>query len=126
MGWRNPTHVIANRAYDGAPPAAAEVVVASGSGDSAALWSRPADHADAVQLGDLSLNVGDHYRLRAIATGQEASDETSAEGYRLWYQIALPEGDAWVQAAVPSSHDTGSDGRPSSVRFDFLPAVAAE
>ncbi len=126
MGWRNPTHVIANRAYDGAPPDAGEVVVASGSGDSAALWSEPADHASAEQLGDLSLNGGDHYRLRAIATGPEASDETSAEGYRLWYQIELPEGDAWVQAAVPSSHDTGSDGRPSSVRFDFLPAVSAE
>jgi hypothetical protein len=26
---------------------------------------------------------------------------------------------------VPTDYDTGSDGRPSSVRFDFLPAVVA-
>jgi hypothetical protein len=45
---------------------------------------------------------------------------TSAEGHRIWYQIALPQGgDVWVQAAVPTAYDTGSDGRPSSVQFDF-------
>lgn len=127
MGWRNPTHAIANRAFDGAPRDDAEVVVASQSGESAALWSDPSDHADAEQVGDLPLHAGDRYRLLSIATGQEASDETSAEGYRLWYRIAVPDvGRAWVQTAVPSSNDTGSDGRPSSIRFDFLPAVVAD
>jgi murein DD-endopeptidase MepM/ murein hydrolase activator NlpD len=126
IGWRNPTHVIANRAFDGAPPDDAEVVVASGSGTSATLWSLPADRRDAEQMGELPLNAGDRYRLLGIATGQEAPAATSAAGYRLWYRIALPDGSfAWVQAALPDSNDTGSDGRPASVRFDFLPAVDA-
>jgi hypothetical protein len=51
----------------------------------------------------------------------------SAEAYRLWYRIALPDGnEGWVRAAVPTDYDTGSDGRPSSVRFDFLPALATD
>jgi murein DD-endopeptidase MepM/ murein hydrolase activator NlpD len=124
IGWRNPTHVIANRSYGDALPADAEIVVASGSGSSAALWSAPSNHDDAEQIGDLPLNAGDHYRLLSIATGPEASMETSAEGYRLWYRIELPDRDrVWVQAATPSRNDTGSDGRPSTIRVDFLPAV---
>ena len=127
MGWRNPTHVIANRAYNGAPPDDAEVVVAIGSRGSATLWSEPSDHADAEAVGELPLSAGDRYGLLAIATGPEDSHETSAEGYRLWYRIEAPDGGpAWVQAAIPSSNDTGSDGRPSSVRLDFLLAVTAE
>ena len=127
MGWRHPTHVIANRAYDGAPPADAAVVVATGAGDIAPLWSQPPDRADAARLGELPLRAGDRYRLLAIDAGPEDSRETSAEGYRLWYQIAVPDGDpVWVQAAIPTPYDTGSDGRPSSVRFDFLLDIAAE
>jgi hypothetical protein len=124
MGWRNPTHVIARRAFGGErPPAGANMVVATGADETAPLWSAPADHADAKQTGELRLTEGDRYRLVAIAAGPEASLGTSAEAYRLWYRIALPDGKrAWVRAAVPSSHDTGSDGRPSSVRFAFLPA----
>jgi hypothetical protein len=126
MGWRNPTHVIANRTYDGAPPEDAEVVVASGATDEAPLWSDPSDHDDAEQIGTLPLNPGERYRLLSIATGPEAPDATSAEGYRLWYRLAIPgTGRAWVRAATPSDDDTGSDGRPSSIRFDFLPAVVA-
>ena len=126
MGWRNPTHVIARRSFGGAPPDGAEVVVASGSGDTATLWSEPADHADAELVGDLRLRAGDRYALLSIATGPEASLETSSEGYRLWYRIAVPDGGtAWVAGVAPSAHDTGSDGRPSSVRFEFLPAVTA-
>ncbi|MER3484874.1 MAG: hypothetical protein C4345_01730 [Chloroflexota bacterium] len=59
--------------------------------------------------------------MLTIATGREASRAMSAKGYRLWYRIVVPgSGRVWVQAAQPSKHDTGSDGRPSSVRFDFL------
>jgi murein DD-endopeptidase MepM/ murein hydrolase activator NlpD len=128
MGWRNSTHLIAHRLFaNGAPPADAEVVVPQGSADSTTRWSEPSDHDAAERLGDLALDAGDRYRLLAIATGREASTDTSAEGYRLWYRIELPAGDrAWVQAAVPSDHDTGSDGRPSSVRFNLLPALAAD
>jgi len=127
MGWRNPTHVIARRSYPDGPPDDAEVVVPSASAESAAMWSEPSDHDDARQVGDLSLNAGDRYRLLSIATGREASYDTSAEGYRLWYRIVLPEGDrVWLQAAIQSNNDTGSDGRPSSVRFNLIPALAAD
>jgi len=127
MGWRNPTHVIANRTFDGAPPDDAEVVVASVSSGMATLWSEPSDHADAESVGDLPLSAGVRYRLLAIAAGLEDSQETSSAGYRLWYRIEAPVvGPAWVQAAIPPSDDTGSDGRPSSIRFDFLPAIVAD
>ena len=58
QGWRNPTHVIANRAYDGAPPGDAEVVVASGARGASTLWSVPADRADAEPAGELPLTTG--------------------------------------------------------------------
>jgi murein DD-endopeptidase MepM/ murein hydrolase activator NlpD len=126
IGWRNPSHAIARRAFAGKPPDAAEVIVSSSAGETAALWSAPSDHADAAQTGELTLNVGDRYRLISIAAGQETTRETTAEAYRLWYRLALPDGDrAWVQAARASTNDTGSDGRPSSVMFDFLVAVEA-
>jgi murein DD-endopeptidase MepM/ murein hydrolase activator NlpD len=126
LGWRNPVHVIAHRAYDGPPPRDARVVVAIGAEGRAPLWSVPSDHANAERIGDLALHPGDHYRLISIAAGPDASEETSAEAYRLWYRIDVPNvGRAWVQAAIPSSHDTGSDGRPSSITFNFLPAIDA-
>jgi hypothetical protein len=127
MGWRNPTHVISRGLFSADTlPADAEVVVSSGAGESALLWSEPADHEDARQVGELTLNAGDRYRLLSIATGREASVETSAEGYRLWYRIVQPDEErVWVQAGMPSDNDTGSDGRPSSVRFNFLPSLGS-
>jgi hypothetical protein len=127
MGWRNPTHVIGRRLYgEGRPGEDAEVVVANGAGETAVAWSEPSDHDDAREVGELPLIAGDRYRLLSVATGREASEETSAEGYRLWYRIVLPEGDrVWVRAASPSENDKGSDGRPSSVRFDLIPAATA-
>jgi hypothetical protein len=78
----------------------------------------------AESLGDLALVPGERYPLREIAAGDEDATGTSAEAYRLWYRIVLEDGQgAWARAAVPSSNDTGSDGRPSSVRFQFLPAI---
>lgn len=127
MGWRNPSHVIAHRSYGGKPNAGAEVAVAALAGESAELWSLPSDRTNARQTGELPLTAGDRYRLLDIAAGDEATDKTSAQGYRLWYRIALPGAyPAWVRAAVPSSNDTGSDGRQSSVRLDFLPAVVSD
>jgi uncharacterized protein YgiM (DUF1202 family) len=77
-------------------------------------------------LSNLELNAGDRYPLLAVVAGEEDATGTSAEAYEGWYQIALPDGgQGWVQAAIPTSYDTGSDGRPSSVRFDLLPDVAS-
>jgi murein DD-endopeptidase MepM/ murein hydrolase activator NlpD len=126
MGWRNPTHVINGRAWAGGVPEGAEVIVSAIAPASTPLWTAPADVDGAEVIGDLALAPGDRFALRELATGVEDSTGTSAEAYRLWYRVTLPNGgEGWVQAAVPSTNDTGSDGRPSSVRLDFVPAVVA-
>jgi len=124
MGWRNPTHVINRRAWPNGIPEGIEVVVSAVAPETTPLWSAPADVDGAESLGDLALVPGERYPLREIAAGDEDATGTSAEAYRLWYRIVLEDGQgAWARAAVPSSNDTGSDGRPSSVRFQFLPAI---
>jgi murein DD-endopeptidase MepM/ murein hydrolase activator NlpD len=120
MGWRAPVHVIGRHtpAGDGT-----EVVVAMTAPEAVDVWSSPTSDSGTGPLASLSLRPGDRYPLLGIDAGPEASDETSAEAYHLWYQIARPDGTkGWVQAVVPSSHDTGSDGRPSSLQFVLLPA----
>jgi hypothetical protein len=127
IGWRNPTHVINRRAWPDGVPAGIEVVVAETAPESTSLWTAPSDRDDAEFIGNVSLNLGARYPLLAIDAGEENALGTSAEAYRVWYQIDVPpSGEAWIQAAVPVDYDTGSDGRRSSVRFDFLPAVAAD
>jgi hypothetical protein len=127
MGWRNPTHTINRRAWPGGVSEGSEVVVSEAAPASTRLWSAPSVAVSAEFVGDLSLIPGNRYPLLAADTGEEASTGTSAEAYRVWYQIELPQGgESWVQAAVPSANDTGSDGRPSSVRFNLLPGVAVQ
>lgn len=126
IGWRNPTQAINRRAWPEGVPEGAEAIVAATAMDSAMLWSAPADTVGAEPLDDLPLTPGDRYPLLAIETGEEDSTGTSAAAYRLWYQLTLPDGTAgWVQAAVPSNDETGSDGRPSSIRFNCLPAAVS-
>jgi murein DD-endopeptidase MepM/ murein hydrolase activator NlpD len=126
LGWRNPTHIINRRAWPDAIPEGTEAVVAETAPPSAPLWTAPPGAASATSLGAVPLSPGARYPLLAIDTGPEDSTETSAEAYRLWYRLALPDGQGgWVQAAAPSRNDTGSDGRPSSLRFVLLPAVSA-
>jgi hypothetical protein len=126
VGWRNPVHVIAKRMFGGGPPPAGSgVIVAEGADSEIELWSEPSDHTDARSLGRHAMTPGDRFTLLSVATGAEASEGTSAEAYRLWYRLWLPEGDrVWVQAAVPSDYDRGSDGRPTSVRLLFFPDTA--
>ena len=127
MGWRNPTHVINRRAWAEGVPAGMEVVVSEGAPPGTSLWTAPGDVADAELAGDVALRAGDRYPLLAVDAGAEDTTGTSAEAYRVWYRIALPDGaEGWVQAATPTANDTGSDGRPSSVRFDFLPVVMVD
>jgi murein DD-endopeptidase MepM/ murein hydrolase activator NlpD len=124
-GWRNPTHIINRRMLS--EGAAGEVVVASKPVSvSVTLWSAPPGEATPGVLGELDLKAGDHFALLEIYTGAEDTRETSALAYRLWYKIRLLDGkEGWVQAAVPSTFETGGDGRPSSIYFNFLPAVQA-
>lgn len=123
MGWRNPTHAINRRAWGAALQDGAMTIVTTAAPENVPLWTLPADLADAVPAGDLALTPGDQYPLLAVATGEEASTGTSAEAYRLWHQIALDGEQPWVQAAVPSTAETGSDGRPSTVLLVFVPMV---
>jgi murein DD-endopeptidase MepM/ murein hydrolase activator NlpD len=124
IGWRNPTHVINRRAWPEGIPDGIEVVVSEAAPARAPLWTAPSDVDSAEFIRDLSLVPGDRYPLRAVDVGEEASTGSSAEAYRLWYQITLPDGEiGWVQAVVPTDSDTDSDGRPSSVQFHFLPAA---
>ena len=67
------------------------------------------------------LSAGDRFPLLDIAAGPEASSGWGARRYRLWYQIT-GDGPVSVQAATPSTGETGSDGRPSTVQFTLIPA----
>lgn len=125
QGWRNPTHAIAARMFaDDVPPAGSSVVVAEGAPGVAALWSAPADEDGAERLGELALTPGDTHPWLGISTGRASSKGSSAEAYRLWYRVDTPKiGPAWLRAALPDSGDTGSDGRPSSVRLVVVPSA---
>ena len=124
LGWRNPVHAIARRMLTAG--ATGEAIVASQPmSASLTLWSAPPDAAP-ESLGALALVPGTRYQLLAVWLGPEDSSATSALAYALWYQLALPDGTrAWVAALAASTRDTGSDGRPSGVGFNLLPAVAA-
>ncbi len=86
----------------------------------------PGEAAPPQSLGALTLQPGARMVLLEVQAGPEAPPTTSALSYDLWYRIALPdERSGWVQAAVSSTFETGSDGRPSSVYFNFVPAIDA-
>jgi hypothetical protein len=124
MGWMNPTHVIARRAFDGeAPGSGAEVMVARGAEGSIPLWRDP-DGGETI--GELLLEEGARYAITGIAAGPEDSTATSAEGYEVMYQIVVPDMDepVWARAMRPSEDAFGSDGRPSSLRVNLLPVVS--
>ncbi len=123
MGWRNPTHVINRRMWTEDGGRGTEVVVSETAPVSVNLWTSPADVEGAETVGELALTPGDRYPLLAIEAGEEDATGTSAAAYRLWYQIAVDDDEVWVQAAVSSTMETGSDGRASSVQFTFLPAA---
>ncbi|CAN5350260.1 hypothetical protein BH09CHL1_BH09CHL1_18730 [soil metagenome] len=121
MGWRNPLEVIAGSLqFEAGSKRIA--IAATGANSPASLWTLPSDHEDALLLGEFSLDAGEEFQLFGVATRNPASTRTSAEAYRIWYSIALPDGTrGWIQAAVSDDGDTGSDGRPSSIRLQILP-----
>ena len=121
MGWRNPQHVIhAGLAATGMPTA---VVVASTAEGFRGPLRTAASH-DAAGLGDVTLRTGERFPVVGMEVGDPASLETSAYGYRIWYQVQLPSGSSgWLPAFLADDRDVGSDGRPSSLRPVLLPAV---
>jgi peptidase M23-like protein len=129
VGWRNPTHVLARRA--GMPTPAGtpgEVVVATQPvSPSVTLWADPpGEGARPRALGEFTLRPDERFALLDVRAGLEDSQATSTLAYQLWYRIQLPDGrDGWVHAAAPSARETGSDGRPASIRFNFFPSINA-
>jgi hypothetical protein len=118
LGWRNPAHEIHRQMRAGDTPAEA-VVTAGAEGVSLTAYASP-DETEAV--AEVTLRAGDRYRLLAIETGEPASTETSALGYRVWYRIEIDPGvDGWVEAWIPDNTWVGSDGRPSAVRPLLVP-----
>lgn len=125
IGWRNPTHVINARMFPpGASAPLGEVTVATEPiSPSVTLWSALPGEPTRQALGELELRTGEHFSLLEIQAGPEHARGTSALAYELWYRVGLPNGQSgWVHAAVPSPFETGSDGRPSTVYFNFFPA----
>ena len=125
LGWRNPTHVINRRAWPNGVPAGTETIVTTTAPRSTPLWSAPPDRNGAATSGQISRwSPERRYPLLAIDAGAEDATGTSAEAYSSGIASPSPMTTAaWVQAAVPDDHDLGSDGRPSSVHFDFVPNV---
>ncbi|MDQ2996428.1 MAG: peptidoglycan DD-metalloendopeptidase family protein [Chloroflexota bacterium] len=125
LGWGNPAHVLARRMAGSG--GLGEVVVATKPiSSSVTLWSAAPNDPARATLGELALQPGERYMLLDLYAGAEDTRETSARAYQLWYRIAVSDGrSGWVQAAVASNFETGSDGRPSSVSFNFFPAVDA-
>ncbi len=121
LGWRNPTHAINRRML--APGSAGAIVVATRPvSASITLWSAPPGEGAPQALGELKLRPGQRYPLLDVRAGPEQTRTTSALSYQLWYRIQTTDGaSGWVQAAVPSAFETGGDGRPSSVEFNFYP-----
>ena len=127
LGWRNPTHTIARRMLPAAGALGEVIVATKPVSPSIALWSAPPNDPARAALGELQLHAGERFALVAVDAGAEDARQTSALAYRLWYRIELTGGrSGWVQAAVQSNFETGSDGRPSSVYFNFLPATPAQ
>jgi hypothetical protein len=121
VGWRNPTHEIGNRLLADGP---LRVVVPSSWSGAVEMTSLPWQWTDAVDVGLIDLYPGAQFDVLAVDAGPSASTGTSAEAYFLSYLIDLGDGTSgWVRAAVADSGDTGSDGRPSSVRFTLLPVL---
>jgi hypothetical protein len=104
-----------------------EVVVATEPlSEKLTLWSEPHNlpGAEPVARGEVALEPGMRMELLGRRPGREDSRQPGAGGYALWFQVRLADGrTGWLQGAAPSSFDTGSDGRPSTVRFNLLPAV---
>jgi murein DD-endopeptidase MepM/ murein hydrolase activator NlpD len=116
VGWLNPLHVIYGRAYGSNIPAGAEVIAAQSA---ATLPVRPT--LDTAESGAVALEPGQRLPLLEVATGYEATLETSAAAYSVWCKVELPQGDnGWLPAVRATNEYVQTDGRPATVRIDLL------
>lgn len=122
LGWLNPMHVIAGRSFpDGVPEGQMVTVASDLTTPVATIWSTPGASLPANALGQVILVPGQRFPLLDIVAGDEATVETSAEAYDIWYEIeGLNNVRGWVRAFEPSAETTGVDGRPAALRINFL------
>lgn len=127
LGWRNPTHELALRAGLRAGTPGSTVVVATRPvSTSTTLWSAPPGTAKARVVGELRLRPGERFPLLDLVTAPTNQLGTGAQAYHLWYRIQLADRrQVWVQAAIPTPYERGSDGRASTVSLNWYPAVLA-
>lgn len=119
LGWLNPLHVIGRRTFVGdALPADAEVQVPITTSGSLALRDRPGG----AVVETIPVEPGQRFRLTGIRSGAERTTRTSADAYRLWFEIETASGARhWARAAIPSWLQTQTDGRPAAILLDLLP-----
>jgi murein DD-endopeptidase MepM/ murein hydrolase activator NlpD len=125
IGWRNPTHVINNRLLlDDLATNPIDVLVAASAPSTLALWTAP-DYIDgSSESGAIELTPGLRFSLKGVDAGAEASEGTSASAYRVWYFVQTEDGtEGWLKAVEADDVETGSNGEPSTVRFNLLPLV---
>lgn len=116
VGWLNPLHVIYGRAYGSGIPAGAEVIASESAGELPVRSTRDADSTATV-----TLIPGQRLPLLEIATGDEATLETSADAYSIWCKVTLPSGETgWLPAVRSTDEYVQSDGRPATIRIDLL------
>jgi murein DD-endopeptidase MepM/ murein hydrolase activator NlpD len=119
MGWRNPTHQQAELALEtGIAKGLVVRAQSAADGHNVDVHADPGMDSDVV--AELPLTSGDSYALLDISAGEPASIGTSADAYAYWLRIAADDLEGWVQAAIPSDRETGSDGRPSALDRPFL------
>lgn len=117
VGWLNPLHVIYGRAYGSDIPDGAEVIVAESA---PAFPVRATREAEATS--EITFPAGTRLPLLEIATGDEATIETSATAYSVWCKVdlGLSHGAGWIPAVRATDEYVQTDGRPATVRIDLL------
>jgi hypothetical protein len=114
MGWENPTEAALGRIDPGILPDLEIVSNVDHIGAALTLWSQPS-----LALAEIvATNVfpRDMTGVVELRIGAPDTAETSAEGYHVWVKVETSEGaEGWLQLAVPSTYEVGSDNRPSSV-----------
>lgn len=117
VGWLNPLHVIYGRAYGANIPEGAEVIVAESA---PAFPVRATRTAEATS--EITFPAGTRLPLLEIATGDEATLETSATAYSVWCKVDLgmSHDPGWIPAVRATDEYVQSDGRPATVRIDLL------
>ena len=116
LGWRNPLLVRLERVeLDGVTL----IPQASFFGQSIDILREP--EAASESTGTSAMDADTVFPVTDFAVGDSALTATSAEAYEVWFKVELDDGgEGWVRGAIPSTRETGSDGRPSAVDLPFI------